>query len=185
VGILKRNQKIRKHHLIFQMGAAVLFVMLVLVALDSISASQVVWAVGAGSLASSAYLVFAMPSAYPSKAHRVIFGYVVGIVAGEIIRGLVTLLMAKNGHTHMLFAISSDANMYWLSGAFAVGLSMWLMVLLGVEHPPAAGFSLVFVIEMKHYSAIFVILGLAVLLGLIRYLFRRVLKDLGSPCNTP
>lgn len=172
------------HHnykrIVAQMCGAIIYVMIVLVCMDMAATSQVLWAVGSSSLASSAYLVFSLPSSHASQPSRILGGFVIGAVSGFLVHSIAMwLVAASGGSTHtMLLDISSDTHMYWIIGAFAVGLSMILMVIFDFEHPPAAGMSLALVLELKHYTAILVIMALALLLCLIRYIFRHQLRDL-------
>ena len=165
--------------MVVQLIAAIAYVMVVLLVLDLSARSYLIWAVGASSLASSAYLVFALPFGHASAAKRIAGGYVVAIICGVLVRICAMWFFRFQGHSaHIVVDISSDEHMYWLIGAVAVGLSMFFMVIFDFEHPPAAGLSLALVIEMHEYFTIMVILGLALLLSVIKITFKRVLRNL-------
>jgi CBS domain-containing membrane protein len=179
VRIFKSNLQVNKTHLFVQIIAAVLYIMLVLVVLDYHAHSPILWAVGASSLASSAYLVFGLPDAHASTAKRVFFGYVIAAAAGEAVRWLaIWFFCCDINHHYIVTSLGSGQHMYWLSAAVAVGLSLLLMILFDCDHPPAAGLSLVLVIDLDHLSAVVVILSLALLLSIIKYCARGYLRDL-------
>lgn len=167
--------KISKWHFTVQLVAAVAYVLLVLVTLDIISSSPIMWAVGSSSLASSAYLIFASPSSQAAAARRLVGSYAIAIVCGIIIRHFATWLMAEHGV--MLLGLTHDPHMYWLSGAVSVGVSMFVMLLFRLQHPPAAGMALVMVIDQRSYEGILAIFFLAVLLAIIKIVLRRYLCD--------
>lgn len=78
------------------------------------------------SLGASTFIVFAMPKSMVAKARNLVGGHAVGFICGSIFSFLL------NGN----FVFSN------LSYALAVGLSIFLMVVIDTEHPPAAGTAL-------------------------------------------
>lgn len=64
--------------------------------------SNIAWAVGAGSLASSAYLVFAKPSAVAAHPLRLIVAYVLAIVCGLLTHYLGDALLLRQ---HQFFGL--------------------------------------------------------------------------------
>lgn len=63
-------------------------------------------------------------------------------------------------------------------GAISVGLSIFLMVITDTEHPPAAGLALAFVLNTWNLKTVIFVVFAAVLLSLVKHLFRNRLKDL-------
>jgi CBS domain-containing membrane protein len=149
-----------------------LYVSLVLFCLDFIDRGSTLWAIGASSLASSAYLVFTNPSSPVARYHRIIGGYLVSVLVGLLIH---ILLSHISQHMQIHTTIP---HLFWITASIAVGISMLLMVLLGYEHPPAAGVALVLVLDINDYSTLFVILGAAAVLALLKKLLKYTLVDL-------
>ena len=130
--------------------------------------SNVAWAVGAGSLASSAYLVFAKPSAVSAHPLRLIVAYVLAIVCGMTTHYLGdTFLLAKLGYL-------------WISvlAAFAVVVTILLMLWMKADHPPAVGMALVFVIDLKDYRTSVIVLSAITVLVILKLALGRWLRDL-------
>ena len=130
--------------------------------------SNIAWAVGAGSLASSAYLVFAKPSAVAAHPLRLIVAYVLAIVCGLLTHYLGDALLLRQ---HQFFWISFLA-------AFAVIVTLLLMIWMKAEHPPAVGMALVFVIDLKDYHTSIVVLGAITVLVVLKMALGRWLCDL-------
>lgn len=131
-------------------------------------ASDVVWAVGAGSLASSAYIVFSKPSAVSSHPLRLIVAYVVAIVCG----------MATHYIGNIILSLTNQ--FFWVAflGAFAVLITLWLMLWLHVEHPPAVGMALVFVIDLRDYRTSIIVLGAITVLVILKTALQPWMRDL-------
>lgn len=163
-------------HLITQACAAIVFIWLVLFSLGHIAASQIIWAAGASTLASSSYIVFCIPKAMVAKPQKIIGAYIIGMLCGEGMRQLAnlackTLSTCQMGGSEYLHVFNAAAG-------FSVGISLLFMVLFKLEHPPAAGLAVVMVLDIRNLEALIVILSAAIILSLIRIVFNRVLCDL-------
>jgi CBS domain-containing membrane protein len=124
--------------------------------------SNIAWAVGAGSLASSAYFVLSKTSAV--EAHS----YILAISCGMITHYI--------GGKVLLF----PHGFFWMSflAAFAVVATLLLMIWVKAEHPPAVGMALVLVIDLKdYYTSIIVLVAITVLVTL-KLVLRPWLRDL-------
>ncbi|MCB1827036.1 MAG: HPP family protein [Coxiellaceae bacterium] len=166
--------KSRWAHLIWQPLIAVMFVIVVLLFMDHFASSDVLWAVGAGALSSSSYIVFGKPSGASAQPKNILGGYLVGIIVGFLLRIVIM-------HLHDLdcgFLGTAHFHLIGLIAAFSVGMSLFVMSLLKFEHPPAAGMALVLVIDMRDYDEILLVLIAAVLLAIIRRLLSKKLVDL-------
>ena len=132
------------------------------------SAVSVVWAVGVGSLASSAYLVFAKPSATASHPFRFVISYVIAIVCG--------LLMHYLGD----YFLSHGQNTLYISilAALSVVITMLLMIWLRIDHPPAVGMALVFVIDLKDYRTSIIVICAITVMMMLKFLLNPWLRDL-------
>lgn len=177
--MVRSHLVVSKRRLALQVSFAIVYLMLVLLLLDTVVHTKLLWAVGASSLASSAYLVFSLPDNLVSSPKRIIIGYLIAIFCGEAVRwGLISMLCLYSDFHAFAMCLVVSPHMYWLCGAFAVGLSIIVMALLDYQHPPAAGFALALVVELNHYRAILVILLLVFLLAFIRFMCHKFLKNL-------
>jgi len=168
---------VRKHtwsNLIWQPLLAMVFIALVLFFMNHFSTSDVLWAVGAGSLSSSCYIVFGNPTLKASEPRKIIGGYFIGIFTGFILR---FAIMYFHEHDCGLFG-TPHFYVVAILAAISVSLCLFFMSLLKVQHPPAAGMALVLVIDMRDYDEILIVVIAAFLLALIRYIFRSRLVDL-------
>jgi hypothetical protein len=173
----KPEKRLDKTHLLWQCIAAIVYVTFVLVCLDIVSSNQLLWAVGSSSLASSAYLVFSQPRCSSSNELHLLGGYFIAIVCGLLVRHLAVGVM-QHWQLPSWLVIAHDPHMFWMSGSIAVGITMVLMLIFHLEHPPAAGLSLVLVIEQRSYEIVAVMFLLVVLLAGIQMLFKRRLCNL-------
>jgi len=110
------------------------------------------------AMGATAFIVFAMPTAASAQTRNVIGGHFVGLVTGTIFY-FVTLP-------------------YFIEYPLIVGLAIFIMVALDVEHPPAAGTALAVVINEVSPDVFFTIIASAIILSQCRYYLRQHLKDL-------
>lgn len=167
------NKKFRKH-LVLQTAMLVFFMLAVLVALNYISATALVWSMGASALASSCYGVFSRPSSITSIPHRIVGGYLIGLASGELTRYLLELGCLHSSVCHPgapLFVLE-------IAAAASVGLAFVFMVLTGWEHPPAAGLAIILMLELHAWTPVLVILIAAFLLAFLRWVLGKKLIDL-------
>ena len=147
----EKFKKLWKHYLWQSCLAAVaLFIIVLILGKDKM---VVISAMGA-----TAFIVFAMPTAASAQTRNVIGGHFVGLVTGTIFY-FVTLP-------------------YFIEYPLIVGLAIFIMVALDVEHPPAAGTALAVVINEVSPDVFFTIIASAIILSQCRYYLRQHLKDL-------
>jgi len=144
---------------------ATVSVLLVLLALDTISNTAITAALGA-----SCFIVFTMPHAQVSRPRVLIGGYVVGLGAGTL-----CYFLSQLNWPASLFAMEQS---HLVFGALAVGLAIFVMVVTNTEHPPAASLALGLVLGKWAPVAIVVILVGIVALVLLKCLIKPILKDL-------
>lgn len=144
---------------------ATVSVLLVLVALDTISNTAIT-----ASLGASCFIAFTMPHAKVSRPRFLIGGYVVGIAAGTFCYFLSQL--------NCLDAIVAMEQSRLVFGALAVGLAIFVMVITNTEHPPAAGLALGLVLGKWTSLAIVIILLGIMALALLKHLIKPILKSL-------
>ena len=117
------------------------------------------------AMGATSFIVFAMPKAVSAQTRNVIGGHLVGLASGAIFY-LATLP-------------------FFVEYPLAVGLAIFLMVALDVEHPPAAGTALAVVINEVSFDVFITIMLSAVILSQCRYYLRNYLKDLVWFRSTP
>lgn len=110
------------------------------------------------AMGATTFIVFAMPQTVSAKTKNVIGGHLVGLFSGTI--------------------FYFTALPYFVEYPLVVGLAIFLMVVLGLEHPPAAGTALAVVINEVSLEAFIVVMLSAVILSQCRYYMRNYLKDL-------
>ena len=110
------------------------------------------------AMGATAFVVFAMPTAASAQTRNVIGGHLVGLASGTI----------------FYFAPLP----YFFEYPLAVGIAIFVMVILDVEHPPAAGTALAVVINEVSPEVFVTIMASAVILSQCRYYLRNFLKDL-------
>jgi len=149
--IKNKFKRLWKYYLLQSLLAA--FALFILVLVLGKERIVVISAMGA-----TAFIVFAMPTSVSAQTRNVIGGHLVGLACGAV------------------FYFTSLP--YFLEYPLAVGIAIFLMVTLDVEHPPAAGTALAVVINEVSLNAFIVIMVSAVVLSQCRYYLRRYLKDL-------
>lgn len=147
----EKFKKLWKYYLCQSFLAAIaLFIIVLVLGKDKM---VVISAMGATS-----FIVFAMPTAVSAQTRNVIGGHLVGLASGTI----------------FYFATLP----YFLEYPLAVGIAIFVMVALDVEHPPAAGTALAVVINEVSPDVFVTIMASAVILSQCRYYLRHRLKDL-------
>ena len=111
------------------------------------------------AMGATSFIVFAMPKAVSAQTKHVIGGHLVGLAVGT--------------------AFYFTGLPYFLEYPSAVGIAIFLMVALDVEHPPAAGTALAVVINEAPLNITFItVMTSAVILSQCRYYLRHYLRDL-------
>jgi len=150
--IKNKFKKLWKYYLLQSLLAAgALFILVLILGKDKM---VVISAMGA-----TAFIVFAMPTTVSAQTKNVIGGHLVGLASGAIF-------------------YFTPLPYYSLEYALAVGIAIFIMVALDVEHPPAAGTALAVVINEVSLDAFVTIMLSAVILSQCRYYLRHRLKDL-------
>jgi len=119
-------------------------------------------AVVVASIGATAFIVFTMPRLPTAQPRRIIGGHIIGLVSGS--------LAALVPHSAELTTI--------LIYALAVGVSIFLMVSLDMEHPPAAATALGLVINGYSTKVVLAVLTSAVILSIAHRTMRKYLRDL-------
>ncbi len=112
------------------------------------------------AIGSTAFIVFAMPSSKTSRPRNVL--------GGHFICGVIGLVLT------VLYPAYLPAEVVVSLG---VGIAVFAMVILDIEHPPAGG-TVIFLIINPIPESFVVLLLLASILSLISYLLRPYMRDL-------
>jgi len=114
--------------------------------------------VAISAMGATSFILFAMPKSVSAQTKNVVGGHLVGLACGTI------------------FYFTNLP--YYVEYPCAVGIAIFLMVALDVEHPPAAGTALAVVINEVSPDVFFTIVVSSVVLSQCRYYLRNYLKDL-------
>ncbi|MEM1244502.1 MAG: HPP family protein [Pseudomonadota bacterium] len=140
-----------KKKYILQVCIAFFFMFAALLALGTLTETLLLSAIGACSLGSSVTTAFITPTSPTSHPVNAIGGYIIGMCVGF-------LCFYGDYFTRDLFPLVNFINIDGAFGALAISLSLVIMAILKLEHPPAAGFALGLVLEhWDHYTIIIVI----------------------------
>ncbi len=156
------DPRIRTHaySYLFQCALATVFIAAVLLVRDVVAQAAIVVAV-----ASSAFIVFAVPNSIAATPRRVIGGHAVAVVVGGVFSAILGTIEESNHVSNVMAAL-------------AVGLSILIMVSTDTEHPPAAGTALGLMIHGWSGSSVIFILSSVLILSITRVVLRRRLIDL-------
>lgn len=114
------------------------------------------------SIGATAFIVFTMPQDLTAKPRSVIGGHLVGFACGA--------LCALIPHSSFLATA--------IVLAVAVGLSIFLMVVIDTEHPPASGTALGLAMAGYSHSALISVITSVIILSLMHRLLKSYLKNL-------
>ncbi len=144
-----RKDRLRRYALQCSLATAV--VLILLVALDAVTQTVLIAALGA-----TTFIAFAVPRSLVSSPRCLIGGYVVGMFAG-------TLMSTLNTSFGLTDPVMGNAGLI-VFGALATGIAMFLMVVTKTEHPPAAALALGLVMnEWTMLTLAVIIVGVSVL----------------------
>lgn len=141
---------------LFQSFLAALTIFLVLLFL-TIEHAVIIAAIGA-----TAFIVFAMPNNITANSRNIIGGHLVGFFAGSL-----CALIPQPSLWYPIMAYS-----------LAVGLSIFIMVVINTEHPPAAATALGLAIMGFSLNAAIAVVTSAVLLSLAHHFLKPFLREL-------
>jgi CBS-domain-containing membrane protein len=154
----KMFEEFRRHwkHYVFQCLLATFVVFMVLLVLSLKNAVII------ASLGATTFIIFAMPKMLTARPRNVIGGHTTGLIIGS--------LCFLIPHSTVIFAA--------LSYSFAVGFAIFVMVVLDMEHPPAAATALGFAMSGFSVKTAAAFILSIVVLSLVHYFFRHRLRDL-------
>ncbi|AAW39753.1 MAG: HPP family protein [Dehalococcoides mccartyi] len=156
--LLKRIRELKIHWKLYLFQSFLATLVLFIIALTLSIENAVVIA----SIASTAFIVFTQPSSPPAVPRRIFWGHVLGFCIGC----LVNLIP----HQYML----TDALVY----ALAVGLCIFLMMIMDLKHAPAAGTALGVAITGFSPGVLIAVVTSALVLSMAQSRMKGFLKDL-------
>ena len=118
------------------------------------------------SIGATAFLVFALPQKSLSQPRNVIGGHLVGLISGCL-----SVLVMK-------YAPSDSEYILAMVYAFSVGFSMFVMVVVDMEHPPGSGTALGIAVGGFSWDVLATVMISAVILSLIHHFAKSYLRDL-------
>lgn len=153
---IRREFKILWKNYLYQsfLAALVLFIVLFLLNIEH--------AVVIASIGATAFIVFTMPRNITAMPRRVIGGHLIGLFSGS--------LCALIPQPSILVSI--------IVYSLAVGISIFLMVTLNAEHPPASGTALGVAITGFSPSVMIAVVTSSLVLSLAHRFCKKYLKDL-------
>lgn len=163
--IINPNFKHAWRTYLFKCFVALIVMSIVLTTIQFVATNAILGAIGASSLASSIFITFALPRSPAAEPRRMIGGYLVGLSMGVIFYYLGGCLL-KNVH------LMTPDIAYEITGALAVVLTMFLMVLFSLEHPPAVGMALGVVIDPWRDETLLVIFIAIIIIAIAKGLLK-------------
>lgn len=148
-------------HYILQTLMAFSVIVVLIVALDTLTRGTIVAALGA-----STFIVFAMPKHDTARPRNLIGGHAMCMAIGLLCSLPLRLGWVTPGMAQTLLA------------AVAVSLSLFAMVVFNTEHPPAAGNALAFAVTPVVWGHVAFTIGAVLFLALVHRLLRNWLRDL-------
>ena len=117
-----------------------------------------------GALGSSVFAALCFPTLQTSQTRHLIGSYAIAIFIGML--------------CSYLNSIPTINNLSWniaLLGSLSVGITIGVLILLSLEHPPSAGVALGFIITRWDWQAPIILFGSIIFLALYRWIITKYL----------
>ncbi|MFN3234816.1 MAG: HPP family protein [Gammaproteobacteria bacterium] len=157
-------------HYVWQPLVAFLFIWAATFALGY-THSLVLSSIGASSLGATALIIFANPGSNPARFTNVLGGYTIGLFCG-------ILCHYASHHFILPKYILNPITFVEIYAAAAVALSILIMAICKMNHPPAAGMALGLVLEAWDYWTLAIILIAACAIALLKIILEPHIKTL-------
>lgn len=115
------------------------------------------------SFGATAFIVFSLPKSPASSVKKVLGGYITGVVSGYLF--------------HKMALVFTESNLIIFIG-LAVGFSFFVMVILDMEHPPAAGMALGLVMDGFNLKVVFTVISGVIMLLLLKAMLKKFMINL-------
>jgi len=161
------DPKLRKgfRHYLLQSLTATALCFIMLISLDVVVPGAVV-----ASLGASTFIVFVGPHSRAARPRNLLGGQLIGTGTGMACSRLLQLCLFSG-----LIGQQMEIAIF---GSIAVGLAILLMVMIDMEHPPAAGTALSLVVSKWSIYSIAFIGGATIFLAVVRIALGKRLRDL-------
>lgn len=153
---IRQGFRILWKHYLYQSFLATLVLFIVLFLLNAEHAVVI------ASIGSTAFIIFTIPRNTTAKPRRVIGGHIIGLLSGSLCS-----LIPQPSFTYSIIVYS-----------LAVGISIFLMVALDAEHPPASGTALGVAITGFSPAVVAAVVTSSIALSLAHRFSEKFLKDL-------
>ncbi|MBN2017565.1 MAG: HPP family protein [Candidatus Cloacimonetes bacterium] len=154
----KNKTELAQHwkNYLFQSLFATVSVFLILIILKFSNAIVI------ASIGATVFIVFAMPNSVSARPRSIIGGHLTGLLVGS----LISLIPFSSFYIEILILAAS------------VGISMFIMVMIDCEHPPACGTALGIALIGFSWEIAFAVVIFSILLAAIHDIFKNVIRDL-------
>ncbi len=132
--------------------------------------SKIDWAVGVGALSSSAFIVLASPNKLSASSKNLLLSYLIAIIFSIIVH------VIKINADAIFHITNIKVNEFWL--AIVLAATTILMSIWSIYHPPAAGLSMVLVVDTYSLTTVCIIGAGVFLLAGLRLLLQNYLQEL-------
>lgn len=153
---IKKEFKLYWKHYVVQSILATLSMTLVLLFLTFQNAVVV------ASIGATSFIIFAMPDDITAQPRNVIGGHLIGLLIGSLC-GLIP-------QSHSVYSI--------LVYSLAVGVSIFIMVVIDVEHPPASGTALGVTMTGFSFQVFIAVVTAIIVLSFIHHRFKTKIRNL-------
>lgn len=162
-------------HLLIQPICASVILFAVLYCLDLVNAGTLIWAAGASTLASTCFIVFGAPNTDSAKPYRILVSYLIAMVCGHLVRLVTEHICVGQSICH---DPAYSIHLYELAAVISLAIAFIILLLMKCSHPPAAGLSVVMVLDITNVKAMVIIYLGALVIALVRLIFYKHLKPL-------
>lgn len=169
--LINPRAKHYKWHFALQCLLFTLVVLAILLLLGQVMMKQILGAVGASSLAATAFIAFTLPQSPVAKPRRILGSYLICLLLGALGSYIAKYVSPIPHIEHYIL-------MHQIVGAGVAGCAMFFMVLFDVEHPPAAGFSLGLMIDHWNHWTLLIVAGSIVVIVMIAWILQNWLVSL-------
>ena len=156
---------------IVQFLIAIVFVTLSLCLLAKFTDTLAFRIIGATSISASTFILLTRPDCESASLFHMLGSYAIALLIG-------LFAFFINHHLHGSWLQSLIHYQTELIAALAFGVSMIVMLLLKLNHPPAAGLGVAIVINTWDLPSLWVIVGSILLLAIVKRLLMPYLKPL-------
>jgi CBS-domain-containing membrane protein len=155
----------------FQCGLVCIMIFILLFSIAMSTNLGVLSVVGASSLVASTVIVLIFPSSIIASSRDILLGYLLATIMGII---CFSLANEVGNYFHVLFR----GEFRIVFAVLAVGVTIFVMIMLRIVHPPALGFAVGLVLDPWNFSILFILITYTLLLCLVKRLLHHQIYDL-------